>query len=350
MRQLCKGNVAVVKGAVLAGCRAYYGYPITPASEIAEAAALYFPEIGGTFVQAESETASINMVYGAASAGQRVMTGSSGPGLSLMQEGISYLAGAELPCVIVDVMRGGPGLGNIAPEQSDYFAMVKGGGHGNYRNLVVAPASVQEMADLTILAFELADKYRNPAIVLTDGFVGQMMEPLALEYTEIVAPEKPWAVKGTAETRKNIVSSIVLEPDELEEHQRRLEAKYTRARNAEQRWEEYRTEDADLIVVGYGIVSRVLRSAVDEARKQGIKAGLFRPITLWPFPEKALSVVAQRAEKVLVSEMSNGQMLEDVRLTLNGQRPIEFYGRVGGNVPSVEELLVKMESMQAVSA
>ena len=211
MRQLCKGNVAVIKGAVLAGCRAYYGYPITPASEVAEAAALYFPEVGGTFVQAESETASINMVYGAASAGVRVMTASSGPGLSLMQEGISYLAGAELPCVIVDVMRGGPGLGNIAPEQSDYFAMVKGGGHGNYRNLVVAPASVQEMADLTILAFELADRYRNPAIVLTDGFVGQMMEPLDLEYREIVAPEKPWAVKGTAETRKNMVSSIYLE-------------------------------------------------------------------------------------------------------------------------------------------
>ena len=215
MRQLCKGNVAVIKGAVLAGCRAYYGYPITPASEVAEAAALYFPEVGGTFVQAESETASINMVYGSASAGERVMTASSGPGLSLMQEGISYLAGAELPCVIVDVMRGGPGLGNIAPEQSDYFAMVKGGGHGNYRNLVVAPASVQEMADLTILAFELADRYRNPAIVLTDGFVGQMMEPLDLEYREIVAPEKPWAVKGTAETRKNMISSIFLESDDF---------------------------------------------------------------------------------------------------------------------------------------
>ena len=196
MRQLCKGNVAVIKGAVLAGCRAYYGYPITPASEVAEAAALYLPEVGGTFIQAESETASINMVYGAASAGVRVMTASSGPGVSLMQEGISYLAGAELPCVIVDVMRGGPGLGNIAPEQSDYFAMVKGGGHGNYRNLVVAPASVQEMADLTILAFELADKYRNPAIVLTDGFVGQMMEPLDLEYRDIVASRKTLGGEG----------------------------------------------------------------------------------------------------------------------------------------------------------
>src|SRR6185437_3930080 len=205
MRQLCKGNVAVIKGAVLAGCRAYYGYPITPASEVAEAAALYLPEVGGTFIQAESETASINMVYGAASAGVRVMTGSSGPGVSLMQEGISYLAGAELPCVIVDVMRGGPGLGNIAPEQSDYTAMVKGGGHGNYRNIVLAPASVQEMAELTLLAFELADKYRNPAVVLADGFVGQMMEPLELEYRNAELPEKPWAVKGTVETRRNLI-------------------------------------------------------------------------------------------------------------------------------------------------
>src|ERR1700745_3036914 len=251
MRQLCKGNVALVKGAILAGCRAFYGYPITPASEITESAALYLPQIGGTFLQAESEVAAINMVYGAAAAGVRVMTASSGPGISLMQEGISYLAGAELPCVIVDVMRGGPGLGNIAPEQSDYFAMVKGGGHGNYHNIVLAPASVQEMADLTVLAFELADEYRNPAVVLTDGFVGQMMEPLDLEYREIVAPEKLWAVKGTAETRKNMVSSIFLEADDLEEHQRRMEAKYVRAQQQETRGEENRPEDAELIVVGY---------------------------------------------------------------------------------------------------
>jgi len=349
MRQLCKGNVAVIKGAVLAGCRAYYGYPITPASEIAEAAALYLPEVGGTFVQAESETASINMVYGAASAGIRVMSASSGPGLSLMQEGISYLAGAELPCVIVDVMRGGPGLGNIAPEQSDYFAMVKGGGHGNYRNLVVAPASVQEMADLTILAFELADKYRNPVIVLTDGFVGQMMEPLDLKYRDIVAPEKPWAVKGTADTRKNMVSSIYLETDDLEEHQRRMEAKYIRAQQTETRCEQYLTDDADLVVVGFGIVSRVLRSAVDEARKHGIKVGLFRPITLWPFPSGELARIALHVEKLLVIELSNGQMVEDVRLALEGKRPVEFYGRVGGNVPSVEELLSKIEEQAAVT-
>ena len=256
MRQLCKGNVAVVKGAILAGCSAYYGYPITPASEIAEAAALFLPQVGGTFVQAESEVAAINMVYGAASAGERVMTASSGPGISLMQEGLSYLAGAQLPCVIVDVMRGGPGLGNIAPEQSDYFAIVKGGGHGSYRNLVLAPASVQEMADLTVLAFNLADKYRNPVIVLADGFIGQMMEPLELNSSPIASPEKPWAVRGTAETRANLVSSLFLEPDELEQHEREMEAKYIRAQKTETRYELYRTEDAEILVVGLHRLSR----------------------------------------------------------------------------------------------
>lgn len=346
MRQLCKGNVAVVKGAVLAGCRSYYGYPITPASEIAEYAALYIPQVGGTFLQAESEVAAINMVYGAAAAGERVMTGSSGPGVSLMQEGISYLAGAELPCVIVDVVRGGPGLGNIAPEQSDYFAMVKGGGHGNYRNLVLAPASVQEMADLTVLAFELADKYRNPAVVMADGFIGQMMEPLDLEYREILPPDKPWAVKGTAETKNNLVSSIYLEPDDLEAHQRKLEAKYVRAQ-VEARHEEYETGDAEILLVGYGIVSRVLRSAVQLLRKQGIKAGLFRPITLWPFPAKALVQAASRVQKVLVVELSNGQMVEDIRLSLNGKVPVDFYGRGGGNVPSTDELLAQVAGCMA---
>ncbi|HXZ18625.1 MAG TPA: 3-methyl-2-oxobutanoate dehydrogenase subunit VorB [Candidatus Acidoferrales bacterium] len=338
MRQLCKGNVAVVKGAILAGCRAYYGYPITPASEIAESAALLLPQVGGTFLQAESEVAAINMVYGAASAGVRVMLGSSGPGLSLMQEGISYLAGAELPCVIVDVMRGGPGLGNIAPEQGDYFAMVKGGGHGNYRNLVVAPASVQEMAELTMLAFELADKYRNPAIVLCDGFVGQMVEALDLADGEAAVPEKPWAVRGTAATRKNLITSIYLESDELEAHQRQMEAKYARAQRQEPRHELYQAEDAEVLLVGYGIVSRVLRSAVEKARQEGLRAGLFRPITLWPFPEKALVAAAAHVKKVLVVELSNGQMLEDVRLALDARVPVEFYSRVGGNVPTVEEV------------
>lgn len=339
MRKLAKGNVAVIMGAILAGCRAYYGYPITPASEIAEAAALYIPQVGGTFLQAESEVSAINMVYGAASAGVRAMTGSSGPGLSLMQEGLSYLAGSELPCVVVDVMRGGPGLGNIAPEQSDYFAMVKGGGHGNYHNFVLAPASVQEMADLTRLAFELADRYRNPAIVLADGFIGQMIEPLDLALADQAQPpEKPWAVCGTPETRANLITSIYLEPDELEGHQRKLEAKYARARQLETRHELYLAEDAEVLLVGYGIVSRVLRSAVEKLRAGGLRAGLFRPITLWPFPSQALAETAAHCRSVLVVELSNGQMVEDVRLALDGKVPVEFYGRVGGNVPSAEEI------------
>jgi len=345
MRQLCKGNVAVIKGAILAGCGAYYGYPITPASEVAEAAALYLPQVGGTFLQAESEVAAINMVYGAAAAGVRVMSASSGPGLSLMQEGMSYLAGAELPCVIVDVMRGGPGLGNIAPEQSDYSAMVKGGGHGNYRNLVLAPASVQEMADLTRLAFELADRYRNPVVVLTDGFVGQMMEPLELELQEVTAPAKPWAVRGTPETRKNLVTSIFLETDDLEAHQRKMEAKYREAEKKECRYELYRGDDADFLLVGYGIVSRVLRTVVENMRAQGLRAGLFRPISLWPFPSQALAEAARRSESLMVVELSNGQMLEDVRLAVN--RPVEFYNRVGGNVPLAQE--IENELMQRIA-
>ncbi|MCL6481335.1 MAG: 3-methyl-2-oxobutanoate dehydrogenase subunit VorB [Firmicutes bacterium] len=342
VRQLCKGNVAVIQGAVLAGCRAYYGYPITPASEIAEAAAFYLPQVGGVFLQAESEVAAINMVYGAAAAGQRVMTASSGPGISLMQEGLSYLAGAELPCVVVDVVRGGPGLGNIAPEQSDYFALVKGGGHGNYRNLVLAPASVQEMADLTMLAFELADRYRNPAVVLTDGFIGQMMEPLELHARITSPPEKPWAVRGTAATRKNLITSIHLEPDALEAHVRKLEAKYREAQEREPRHELYLAEDAEVLLVGYGIVSRVLRSAAEQAREQGLRVGLFRPITLWPFPVQALREAARDVRAVLVVEMSTGQMVEDVRLALREQAPVHFYSRVGGNVPLAEEVSARI--------
>jgi 2-oxoisovalerate ferredoxin oxidoreductase alpha subunit len=337
MRQLCKGNAAVVKAAIMAGCRSFYGYPITPASEITEYAALLIPQAGGTFVQSESEVSAINMVYGAAAAGQRVMTASSGPGISLMQEGISYLAGAELPCVIANVMRAGPGLGNIAPEQSDYFAMTKGGGHGCYRNIVLAPSGVQEMASLTMLAFELADKYRNPTVLLADGFVGQMMEPLDLQLVEAVLPEKPWAVKGTAETRQNLVTSIHLTPDLMEAHIRHLEEKYQECERNECRWEAYRTE-----VIGYGIVSRVLRSTVDLARQHGVKAGLFRPISLWPFPSKALVEAATTSTKVMVVELSTGQMVEDVKLALNGSKPVEFYGRTGGNVPLAEDCLAEL--------
>ena len=288
MRQLCKGNVAIVKGAVLAGCRSYYGYPITPASEIAEAAALYIPQVGGTFLQAESEVAAINMVYGAAAAGERVMTASSGPGVSLMQEGISYIAGAELPCVIVDVVRGGPGLGNIAPEQSDYFAMVKGGGHGNYRNLVLAPASVQEMADLTVLAFELADKYRNPAVILADGFVGQMMEPLELEYREIVAAEKPWAVKGTAgDAQESGQLDLTLSRTIWKSTSASWKRSTARAQQIETRCEElYDTDDAE--DPAGGIRHRVARAALGRGAgaRARIKVGLFRPITLGPSHRK----------------------------------------------------------------
>jgi pyruvate/2-oxoacid:ferredoxin oxidoreductase alpha subunit len=337
MRQLCKGNVAVVKAAIMAGCRSFYGYPITPASEIAEYAALLIPQVGGTFVQAESEVSAINMVYGAAAAGQRVMTASSGPGISLMQEGISYLAGAELPCVIADIMRSGPGLGSIAPEQSDYFAMTKGGGHGCYRNIVLAPSSVQEMASLTMLAFDLADQYRNPAVLLADGFIGQMMEPLDLQLVETEVPEKAWAVKGTAETRGNVISSIHLTNDAMEAHIRHLEDKYKECERNECRWETYRTEDAEVLLVGYGIVSRVLRTTVDMARQHGVKAGLFRPISLWPFPSQALAEAAKCAKQAMVVELSTGQMVEDVRLALNGRMPVEFFGRMGGNVPSAEE-------------
>jgi len=347
MRQLCKGNVAIVKAAVLAGCRAFYGYPITPASEIAEYAALLIPEVGGTFLQAESEVSAINMLYGASSAGIRVMSASSGPGISLMQEGISYIAGAELPCVIVDVVRGGPGLGNIAPEQSDYFAVVKGGGHGCYRNLVLAPCSVQEMFDFTVLAFDLADRYRNPVIIMTDGYVGQMMEPLDITLRAIQPQEKDWAVTGTAESKKNVISSIYLEPDALEDHVRKLEAKYALAQELETRSERYLTEDADVVLIGFGIVSRVLRSTVDQLRVQGMKAGLFRPITLWPFPTRDLRETAKTVKTVMVVELSTGMMLEDVKLALDGTVPVEFYGRSGGNVPMAEEITAQVFARMA---
>ena len=341
--QLTKGNEAIVKAAVLAGCRAYYGYPITPASEIAEAAALYLPQVGGVFIQAESETASVNMLYGGAAAGVRVMSGSSGPGISLMQEGMSYLAGAELPCVVADIMRGGPGLGNIAPEQGDYNQVVKGGGHGNYKTLVVAPASVQEMADLTTLAFDLADRYRNPVVVLADGNIGQMMEPVRFaDPIEVPAPPK-WAVTGTAQTRANMVSSIFLETDALEAHVRKLEAKYAIAEREEVRAEAYRTEDAEVILVGYGIMGRILKAVVEQARIHGMKVGLLRPITLYPFPSALLRAMADRVKGFLVAELSTGQMLDDVRLAVEGRRPVEFFGRVGGNVPAAEEVLQVLE-------
>jgi pyruvate/2-oxoacid:ferredoxin oxidoreductase alpha subunit len=338
-RELIKGNEAIVKGAILAGCRAFYGYPITPASEITEAAALYMPQTGGVFLQAESEVAAINMIYGAASAGVRSMTASSGPGLSLMQEGFSYLAGSELPCVVADIMRGGPGLGNIAPEQGDYHQVVKCGGHGNYRTLVLAPDSVQEMCDLTMQAFDLADLYRNPVVVLADGYIGQMMEPVAFAEPKAPPPAPPWAVTGTAQTRANLVTSIYLEPDVLEQHVRKLEAKYKRAEQEAVRFEGREIEDADVVLVGYGIVARVLKQVVESARAEGLRVGLLRPISLYPFPVLELQRIALHAHAFAVVEMSTGQLVEDVRLALAGRRPVEFYSRVGGNVPGTEEVL-----------
>lgn len=338
-RRLVKGNEAAVYGALMAGCRSFYGYPITPASELAETAARLFPSCGGTFLQAESEIAAINMLYGAASAGERTMTGSSSPGISLMMEGVSYAAGSELPFVVVDIMRGGPGLGNIGPEQGDYFQLTKGGGHGNYRILSLAPASAQEMADLTALAFELADRYRNPVFVVADGYIGQMMEPVTLPLEVKLPPEKPWAVMGTAETRSNLISSIFLAHEALEEHVRKLTAKYELIRRREIRCDEYMTDDAEILLVGYGIVSRVLRRVVALCRAEGIRAGLLRPITLWPFPAPAIEKLSRRVGRVLVVELSTGQMVEDVRLAVNGRIPVEFYGRQGGMVPSAEEIL-----------
>jgi len=337
-KQLMKGNEAIVKSAILAGCRAFYGYPITPASEITEAAALHMPQVGGVFLQAESEVAAINMLYGASSAGVRCMTASSGPGISLMQEGISYMAGAQLPCVVADISRGGPGLGNIASEQSDYHQVVKGGGNGNYRTIVLAPYSVQEMADLTALAFELADRYRNPVVLLADGFVGQMMEPVEFTASPKTPSQPDWAVAGTLETRGNLITSLHMAADDLEAHVLALEAKYRLAEKREVLSEDWHAADADVVLVGYGIVARILKAVTAELRARGMNVGLLRPITLYPFPTLEFQRVAHRAQAFVVVEMSNGQMVEDVRLALNGSRPVEFFSRVGGNVPSHEEV------------
>jgi len=340
-KELIKGNEAVIKGALLAGCSLYFGYPITPASEIAESAAYYFPLMGGTFVQAESEIASINMVYGAAAAGKRVMTASSGPGLSLKQEGISYCAGAELPCVIVDVMRAGPGLGNIWPEQGDYNQMVKGGGHGNYKAIVLAPNSAQEMCDLTVLGFDLAEKYRTPCVILTDAYIGQMMEPVEFPTTRKNVSHKKWALYGTRESKKNLVSSILMNTQTLEEHNRNLQKKYQEIEKNETLYETMFTDDADLILVGYGIVSRLLLNVAETLRKEGKKVGLFRPISLCPFPRNHISELCDTARQFLVVELSNGQMVDDVKLAVNGRREVQFYSRMGGAIPSVDELVEK---------
>jgi pyruvate/2-oxoacid:ferredoxin oxidoreductase alpha subunit len=339
-KMILKGNEAVVHGAILAGCRTYFGYPITPASEIAEAAAKYMPRVGGTFIQAESEVAAINMVYGASGAGARVMTASSGPGISLKMEGISYMAGAELPCVVVSVDRGGPGLGNIAPEQGDYHQIVWCGGHGNYNTIVLAPNSVQEMSDLTMLGFELADKYRNPVFLLTDGAIGQMMEPVEFPEAVVTPALKEWAIGVGPKARLNVVSSINLDPDELERHNLKLAEKFARIEAAEVRFEEYRIEDAELVIVAYGIVARVARSVIETLRRDKVRVGMLRPITLWPFPKRRLVELATRegVRELLCIEMSTGQMVRDVELAVLGRKRVSFFGRCGGNIPTEIEV------------
>lgn len=344
---LMKGNEAIGEGAIRAGCRHFFGYPITPQSELPHYLAKRMPEVGGVFLQAESEVSSINMVYGAAGAGVRVMTSSSSPGLSLMQEGISYMAGAELPCVIVNVMRGGPGLGNIAPSQSDYFQATKGGGHGDYNLITLAPASVQEIIDLMSKAFDLADRYRTQVMLLGDGVLGQMMEPVELgEMKEMKVMEKPWAASGQRDrSQRNIINSLYIVPEVCEEFNQKLAAKYAEITANEKLWEEYQLAEAEIVLVAYGTAARICKAAVDKARAKGIKVGLIRPITLWPFPSEVMAQAASTAKDFLTVEMSMGQMVEDVRLAVNGACPVHFYGRTGGMVPTVADVLKEIEKL-----
>ena len=337
---LMKGNEAIAEAAIIAGCRHYFGYPITPQTEVAAYMAKKMPKIGGVFLQAESEIAAINMVYGVSSAGKRVMTSSSSPGISLKGEGISYLAGADLPALVVNVQRGGPGLGGIQPSQSDYWQSTRGGGHGDYHMIVLAPASVQEMAELTVKAFELADKYRMTSMILADGTMGQMMEPVDLDLVVNDPPEKPWATTGTKMQREhNIVNSLYLKPDELEKGNIERYKKYAQIEKTETLYEEYMVEDADIVVAAFGIAARVAKNAINEARQMGIKAGLIRPITLWPFPKAPFLKAAEHAKQFISVELSMGQMIEDVELAIKCQRPVSLCKRVGGMIPSPDEVL-----------
>ena len=337
---LMKGNEAIAEAAILAGCRHYFGYPITPQTEIAAYMAKKMPKIGGCFLQAESEIAAINMVYGVSSTGKRVMTSSSSPGIALKSEGLSYLAGADLPAFIVNVQRGGPGLGGIQPSQSDYYQATRAAGHGDFRMLVLAPASVQEMADLTVKGFELADKYRMTAMVLADGTMGQMMEPVSLDYDIKPAPEKPWATTGTKMEREhNIVNSLFLAPEELEKFNFDRYERYAYIEENEAMYEEYMMDDAEIVLVAFGIAARVTKNAINEARKLGIKAGLIRPITLWPFPKAPFAKAVDNAKAFISVELSMGQMIEDVRLATECKRPVTLCNRAGGMIPSPEQVL-----------
>ena len=344
---LMKGNEALAEAAIQAGCRHYFGYPITPQTEVAAYMAKRMPKIGGVFLQAESEIAAINMVIGAAAAGKRAMTSSSSPGISLKSEGISYLAGCDLPALIVNVQRGGPGLGGIQPSQSDYFQATCGGGHGDFHLLVLAPSSVQEMADLVAKGFDLAEKYRVPCMLLADGTMGQMMEPVSLTETKAEAHDKSWALTGTKGERKpNIINSLALQPQELEKWNEDRFARYAQIEENEQMAESYLMEDAEYCVVAFGIASRVSKNAVDAARAKGIKVGMIRPITLWPFPEKVLKAAAEKCKSFLTVELNMGQMIKDVKLAIECQKPVSLCCRTGGMIPSPEEVLAAIEKMQ----
>ncbi|MDD7543442.1 MAG: 3-methyl-2-oxobutanoate dehydrogenase subunit VorB [Peptoniphilaceae bacterium] len=339
---LMKGNEAVAAAAILGGCTHYFGYPITPQSEVSEYMAREMPKKGRCFLQAESEIAAINMVYGASGAGARAMTSSSSPGIALKQEGISYIAGAELPCLIVDMMRGGPGLGSIQPSQTDYFVATRGGGNGDYRTLTYAPASVQEMVDLIYSAFDVAEKYRNPVLICGDGMLGQMMEPVDFDkYEEKSTPKREWASNGEHSKRgyNNCINSLYLAAEELEEHNRHLMEKYAKMRQEEVRVEEYHLEDCELVLSAFGTVSRICKSAIHELEQKGHKVGLIRPITLWPFPEDSFRKIPEGVRDVLVVEMNQGQMIDDVRIAVDGRQKVHFYGRQGGMVPATEEIV-----------
>lgn len=344
---LMKGNEVIAEAAIRAGCRHYFGYPITPQTEIAHYMAKKMPEVGGTFVQAESEIAAINMVYGAASAGVRVMTSSSSPGISLKQEGISYAAGAELPAVIVNIVRCGPGLGGILPAQCDYFQAVKGGGHGDYKMVVLAPSSVQELYELTVEAFNISDKYRQLTMIMGDGVLGQMMEAVEFKDQEnIVEVDKSWSTTGTGLKREhNTIQSIYIQPEVLEEHNRKLQKKYKLIEENEVRVESYNCEDADIIVTAFGTTARIVNNVIKMAQKEGIKVGLIRPITLWPFPVKEFEKYAEVPKAFLSVELNAGQMVEDVKLAVNGKRPVYFYGRMGGMLPTQQEILNEIKQI-----
>ncbi len=345
-RNLMKGNEALAEAAIRAGCKCFFGYPITPQTEISAYMAKRMPKVGGVFLQAESEVAAINMVYGCASSGIRCMTSSSSPGISLKSEGVSYIAGSDLPCVIINVMRGGPGLGGIQPSQSDYWQATRALGHGDFQVLVYAPASVQEMADYVTKAFDMADKFRMPALILADGLLGQMMEPVTFAEGEIKmsdASTKPWATNGHGNKRPhNIVNSLYLQAEELEYHNVERFKRYEQVKAECPEAETYLTDDADIVVAAYGSTARLARSAVETARSRGIKAGLVRPITLWPFPEKQIKAACANAKRVLVTEMSMGQMVDDVKLAIECRLPVSFFGRTGGVIPKPSEILAQI--------